>query len=65
MTAIECACRICAAQPYEVCRNPDRSPCSFTHAARIEDAASISEPPMAVDPALVDEAFQAVADEIA
>lgn len=65
MTAIELACRVCAAQPYEVCREPDRSPCSFTHAARIEDAAAMSESSTAVDPVLVDEAFEAVVDEIA
>lgn len=65
MTAIELACRVCAAQPYEVCRNPDRTPCSLTHADRIEDAAAIYEPAKAVDPALVDAAFEAVADDIA
>lgn len=65
MTAIEIACRICSSQPYELCRNSDRSPCSFTHAARLEDAAAISEPSKSVDPALADKAFEDVMDEIA
>ena len=56
MTAIEIACRTCAAQPYEVCRDAE-----YTHAARIEDAAYWSHPEKAVDPAEVDKAIE---DEI-
>lgn len=69
MTAIEIACRKCAVQPYEMCVRfdayGDKYQAQITHAERIEDAAAISEPSKAVDPLLVDAAFEAVVDEIA
>jgi hypothetical protein len=69
MKAIDIACRVCAQQPGELCMKPDAYGSLYVsqifHAERVEDAAAISEPPMAVDPKLVDAAFEAVADEIA
>lgn len=67
MTAIEIACRNCAAQPYELCVRFDtygnQYKAQVTHAERIEDAAAMSGGKEA-DPALVDEAFTAAVNEM-
>lgn len=68
MTAADIACRVCAQQPGEPCLSicdVHQQIMDIFHPQRIEDAAAISEPAKAVDPALVDAAFEAVADEIA
>lgn len=62
MTAIEIACRFCAAQPYELCVQSNGKNSPFTHAERIEDAAGMEDGPPA-DPQLVDEAIERVVDE--
>ena len=63
MTAIEVACPVCAQQPYELCRMPDGSTAPFTHAERLEFAASESSP-STNDPLIVDEAIKAAVDEL-
>jgi len=56
MTAIEVACPVCAQQPYELCRMPDGSTAPFTHAERLEFAAS-ERSPSTNDPEIVKEAI--------
>jgi len=63
MTAIEVACPVCAQQPYELCRMPDGSTAPFTHAERIEFAASESSPSNS-DPEIAKEAIDSAVDEL-
>lgn len=66
MTAVEIACRVCSAQPYEMCVRRDAYGKSYTaqvtHAERIEDAAAIGSRPE--DPALVDATIAAVVNDL-
>lgn len=67
MKPLDIACRVCDQQAGQLCKKMDAYGSPYLsqvfHAERKEDAASLGE--SNADPKLVDEAFEAVIDEIA